>query len=371
MLSVQKYIHENGVEALKENFNITAVHYPNEGCYILSYNMITSPKMAPEVRDCRGLILSDDFNTVYCKPFTRFFNMGECQETMNFSFEHAQVLEKVDGSMINMWHHPKIGWCMATRKRAFGEGETSFGSITFHDLLATIVDFSKLNHDFRGYEDYTFTFEFVSPETKVVKDYGKERALYFLAMHNNKTCEFMENGRDIFANIMKNVTSFKNLKFPQQYDLHTYADVQKCIESLNNTDEGFVCYNYDTHVRVKVKNPRYLQIAYRRQNGGITEKSVVEMVFQNECDEYLAYYPNDVSIIMLYKNAYETVLNTINKEYDNIMSLNLTTRKEMASIILKSPYRSILFSMLDGSDINTAVNNLNIDSKIKLLRTVM
>ena len=333
--------------------------------------MINSPKLAPEVRDCRGLILSEDFKSVYCKPFTRFFNMGECPETTNFSFANAQVLEKVDGSMINMWHHPEIGWCVATRNRAFGEGETSFGTTTFFDLISTIVDFSQLEEDLKGYEDYTFTFEFVSPETKVVKDYGKKRSLYFLAMHNNKTCEYIEDGRSIFSDILKNATSFKSMRFPEEYNLHTYEDIKKCMDGLDMTDEGFVCYNYDTHVRVKVKNPKYLEISYMRYNGGITEKAVVNMVFSNECDEYLSYYPEDEIIINPYRQAYTILKNKIEEEYERVKNRNFATRKEIAVYLANNPYRDIIFRLLSGSSIEEIFERMSIRARIDHLKMLI
>lgn len=369
MLNVQKFLQENSIDKLINDYHIDIKHYVNDNCYILSYSMIDSPKLDIIVRECRGLILSDDFKTVMCKPFTRFFNMGECEETQNFMFDRIQVLEKVDGSMVNIWYHPVKGWCAATRKMAFAEGLTNNFNKTFHNLISTVVNWDKLNSVLDNYKSYTFTFEFVSPETQVVKNYGNVRALYFLAMHNNATGEYIENNRDFFRSIPDIESCFTELRYPEIYNLHTLSEIQDYIKTMDMTDEGFVVYNPVSKVRMKIKNPKYLEIAYMRMNNGLSEKALIDMVISNETDEYLSYYPNDKEIVMKYKNAYEQIKHDIMMEYDSVRDMkvdNADERKLFALTVRKFKYQSFMFAMKDGKDMQEIINHLTDTAKKKL-----
>ncbi len=77
MLNVQKYLLENSLQALKDNYGIIVKEYENEPVIVLNYSQIDSPKNDPITNECRGLILSSDFKTVLCRSFDRFFNYQE------------------------------------------------------------------------------------------------------------------------------------------------------------------------------------------------------------------------------------------------------------------------------------------------------
>ena len=54
-MNVQKYLEENGLKKLQEEFKIVVTDYPDR--VVLNYDQIDSPRFNPICDECRGLIL--------------------------------------------------------------------------------------------------------------------------------------------------------------------------------------------------------------------------------------------------------------------------------------------------------------------------
>jgi hypothetical protein len=102
MLETQKFIMENGIEALAT----IGIDVKAKGdLFILNYNMIDAPKTHPVVMECRGLCVDSNFN-LKAIAFPRFFNVGEYEEHTNtFNWNDFSVCEKLDGSLIKIFTH--------------------------------------------------------------------------------------------------------------------------------------------------------------------------------------------------------------------------------------------------------------------------
>ena len=372
MLNVINFLKEHKIEDLNE-LGITVKEYPN--CVLLSYSQIDSPKENPIVMECRGLILSNDYKSILCKSFTRFFNYGECVNSQkNFSFENAVVYEKVDGSLVRFWKDNVTGeWNISTRQMAYGEGLTSSNINTFSEAVKKCFyskeDYNEFCRKLDEYNSrYTYVFEFVSPENRVVKNYGSEYALYFLAYFNNETGE--EDTTDGYINLIKSVQKYGNIKFPQKYALKDYESIKNYFSNMEATDEGFVVYDNDSGIRVKIKNPAYLTIAAKRMNGGLTENHIVELIFQNETSEYLTYFNEDAFLIEPYQKAYDKMMEDIHRVWNEVKDFprdNAHERKEFALKISSCPFSDIIFAMKDGNKISDIFNRKSIRYKIRLI----
>ena len=77
MMEVQKYLKENGLQKLKEEFGIEIREYPETGICVFNYSMINSIRFNPIVDECRGLILKTGSWDIVSYPFNRFMNWGE------------------------------------------------------------------------------------------------------------------------------------------------------------------------------------------------------------------------------------------------------------------------------------------------------
>lgn len=139
-------------------------------------------------RECRGIIFDSKTGDIIRRPFHKFFNVNEREETqdhrLDFSKEHW-IDTKLDGSMIAVFMH---------------EGELVYGTKMvapdFHELVKKFVDTSDV--DYEGFcrkviaDGYTPIFEFMHPQKRIVIDYGKEPALTLLAVRHMVTGQFQQ-----------------------------------------------------------------------------------------------------------------------------------------------------------------------------------
>lgn len=99
MLSIVKYINENGLDKAVADFKLITRIYENvdgTGKVLLKYNQIESDFANEEVRDCRGLILEMGSWKVLSLGFFKFFNAAE-GHAAKIDWSTAHVLEKLDG----------------------------------------------------------------------------------------------------------------------------------------------------------------------------------------------------------------------------------------------------------------------------------
>jgi hypothetical protein len=104
MLAIIRYIKTHGLAKAIETFKLKTRVYEKK--ILLKYDQIESNMSFEEVQDCRGLILERDTWKVMSMSFRKFFNHGE-GNAATIDWNTARVLEKVDGTMIQLywdWH---------------------------------------------------------------------------------------------------------------------------------------------------------------------------------------------------------------------------------------------------------------------------
>lgn len=106
MLQVQKFLIDNGVDALVNQYAIKICQHDELPLMILNYDQIlSSPKTHPIVRECRGLVLNSQSYELIARSFFRFFNWGEVVDEMPlFDFNDFAVQTKEDGSIILLYN---------------------------------------------------------------------------------------------------------------------------------------------------------------------------------------------------------------------------------------------------------------------------
>lgn len=351
----------DGISKLKDDLFIKIREYPEDGIMILNYDMISSPKLDPIVRECRSLILENKppFKIV-SRSFRRFFNYLECPDTEKLNFNSSIVWEKLDGSIINLYFH-NGKWNCSTRSMAFAEGETVQGYI-YADIVKGVFDFSILDK-IENAREKTFVCELVSPKTRVVKPYPKDD-LYLLTVINK------ESDREEDVLTLKEISEKIGLKLPNYCMLNSFAEVEAFINSnCEAFDEGFVIADYSNprkvH-RIKMKNKAYLAIAHLRDNGVISPKRVALLVWKNDYDEYLKYFPEDRQFFEPFIEAFNKMMADKDALWD--ANKNVADQKEFALAVNKSPVQKILFQLRKGMVMEDIVNKLFDESKLNMLK---
>ena len=360
-MKVIEYLNKHGIEKLKEELFIKVREYPDR--IVLNYNQIDSPKYHPIVRECRGLILGLPNFNILSRTFDRFFNLGEVDPSNNdqFDIDITEYIgfEKIDGSLIP-FYHDGLNWQCGTRGTAFAEGPTNMGDgKTFKDIIEYVI---KIKTGYDSVEDFcegwnkdnTYVFELTSPDTRVVKPYDYD--LYILAIRDKLSGEYLNPEHlGVFADHY-GINIGKTYKFDS---------IENCVKSSQEMesafDEGFVLYNSKNQHRIKVKNPAYVAIAHMRQDGCLSEKRIIKLVFMNEYPEYLALFPEDRKFFDPYINAYGDMLTTVNSVWE--ASKDLKDQKEFAMKVKDTKVSNFLFALRRGKELNEIIDSMTENTK--------
>jgi hypothetical protein len=364
-----------GLAKLEELYGIKARVYDN--FFLLNYSQIDSPKMDPIVAECRGIILDWDLH-VLRRPFDRFFNYGEAGTDKSFDFNGSICYEKVDGSIVPVWYNGFDGeWAAGTRGTAFAETECASGRV-FSDLITDTLGFTP-HYLLASAEKmlqvslnmYTFIFELCTPENRVVTRYP-ESFMALLAIRNNVSGRYKSQDsiaffHNLFRHIQITASIPASIRLPKTYDIYDIDSARFSLKDLDALDEGYVFYNPKTQDRVKVKNPSYVAIHHIRDNGNMNPRRICDLVFLNETDEYLQYFPEDTKFFSPWINAYNEFHRTALEIYEK--NKHIESQKEFALQVKDLPYSGLLFQMRQGKSFSESINRLHSDKKVDILNS--
>jgi RNA ligase len=326
--------------------------------------------------NCRGLVLDNEGNVV-AKPFPKFFNMEELMDT-DIPNESFEVFEKMDGSLgiffyyertlsleerYNIWFNnnyvtgmerffdpnklpdfddpyyeptPKIKgeWHMVTR-----------GSFTSEQAIKGMEIAKKYNYDKICVPGYTYLFEIIYPENRIVVDYGKEERLVLLGVMDKKGEEFP------YSEIEGEGWDIVN-----KYD--GVNDYTKLKEMISNDEEGYVI-RFSGGMRMKIKGEEYVRL--HRILTNFSTKDIWELLRNNEqLEPFLERVPDEFDdwvkrIMMNLRYSFHHIDERVGKMYDYFRYGKFNdrypepTKKEFAEYVMTQPeeLRPILFKMWD------------------------
>ena len=258
----------------------------DEDYVLLKYNQIDSDFNQEICRECRGLIINKHNFTPVALSFKKFFNIEEqCADSIDW--DSVSVQEKVDGSKILVWYDgTHNSWRISTSGK-LNAREAEVNSpllskpITFEKLFELAVWTSGYTlTEFFGCLNYNkcYTFELVSPYNRIVVPYNTAR-IYLIGMRDVNTFE-EEKPSIPGANIWQ----------PIHYQLSNLDECRAALENMDWDEEGFVAVDKYWH-RVKIKNKKWLQAHYLANNGVQSKSHILEIIENNEQNEFLAYFP--------------------------------------------------------------------------------
>jgi hypothetical protein len=362
MLLVIDYIKEHGIEKLKEELGVETRLYDDR--IVLNYSQIESPKFNPIIKDCRGLILAWPSLEIMNISFSRFFNYGEDPLSNEFDVTSAVAFEKIDGSLL-MVYFDGNKWCVSTRSMAFAEGQTRFDELTFKDVFEKALG-GSVDEVFNGMPEHLcFAFEMTSPYTRVVKRY--ELGIYPLMIKDKNTLN-----EDWSIDSLKALTEndcFINarMNLPKVYKFDTFDHVIESMKELDLLDEGYVCVLGDGKPwRIKIKSPSYLAVAHMRNNGELSTKRVVSLVFSNDCEEYFIHFNEDRPLFQPYIDGYEKMLAEVDHLWNEYK--NIENQKDFALKVKEYNCSGILFSLRKGKSLTEVLDNMTDNYKEELVK---
>lgn len=330
---------------IREDEELITLSY-GKSCFNFSEKMI---------KECRGLVIDKEYNVASMK-FEKFFNISEPEAVEDMvklgQCDNLRFLEKIDGSIIGVFKH-KDKWYIGTNNVydshnancLYMDEEIPFFNI-FEEVLEKVHGlgvnhfFSKLN------PKYTYVYELASHKNKVIVDYPTDD-IYVLTVVDKETLQEVPN--------YEQLPELKLFKFPKVYDFKTFGECFDYFKSLDDFNfEGFVVSGVmpdgDT-VRVKIKNPKYLEIS-KEYKINKTSKYYFVKLFHNDLERNIK-----TEMMLAEKNKYlEAIskLNDILKEFVRSTEISTVGNKKEYAIRIKDradidPYfKSKLFEMTDG-----------------------
>lgn len=307
------------------------------GYILLKYSQFNSDMSLPIVQECRGSIFyqkSDDKYVCVCYPFKKFFNENE-GSAANIDWSSAVVEEKVDGSLIKFWNNNNK-WRVSTNgtidafSAIINDTQTTFG-----DLVTDALGGKEKLSSFFGKLDknIVYMFELTSPMSRVVI-YYPETKLYYLGQRNMLTLQESKEYCDFMYEYGIGVV--------QQYNLHTLFDCLNYVKTMSKDQEGFVVRDKYFN-RVKIKSPEYLMAAHLKNNGVVTTKRIIEMIRDEQIDDFLAYCPEYTQRVLDIKNKINETVYNLNFAWTAVSVAQHLNDKEFAIFVKNFSCKDFLF----------------------------
>ena len=231
-------------------------------------------------RELRGIIFDTETGEILRRPFHKFFNVNEREETQDHVVDLSQdhrILEKLDGSMIA----PFMIW----------PGEMVWGTkMGATDVAKPVEEFVEANSNYRQFAEfvisrgYTPIFEWCSRKQRIVLDYNEDQ-LILTAMRDITTGRYMS--RDIMANTADMYFIPMVREFEPQTDMKAFVDYVRDLEDV----EGFVVRFSDGHM-LKLKCHWYLQI-HKAKEAILQDRNIVELILDDKLDDVKAHLPQE------------------------------------------------------------------------------
>lgn len=291
---------------------------------------------------CRGLV-TDDKGNIVARPFKKFFNMEEGRYIPTEDFE---VFEKMDGSLGIVFKYN--GEVIYATRGSFTSDQAMWMSnygkeYNFQDILV---------------DGFTYLFEIIYPENRIVVDYGDQERLVLLGIIKT------DNGEEIPYDDIVTVP----WDIVEKYNgIRDYSELKGKIEQNH---EGFVI-RFSNGDRMKIKGEEYLRL--HKVMTEVSTTSVWEVLSSGgSMDELLKNVPDEFyrkirDYEETLKYGYYQVSEYCGKAHDyfrygkyNDRELE-PTRKQFAEHVMNNihpPYRAVMFLMWDGKDYGKAVWNV-------------
>jgi RNA ligase len=277
-------------------------------------------------RNARGLIFDKNTGRLVAKPFPKFFNLGEQEETqlLNLPLDQKyQCYEKCDGSLGIMYFYNKK-WNIATR-----------GSFTSEQAIKAEEILKKYD---TGVFNITCTYllEIIYPENKIIVNYGSEEKLVMLSAYHTHTERECEIGA-VF-----NQARNAGMPTAKEYG-HTLEQMIELQKTLPKDQEGFVV-RFENGLRVKIKGDEYSKIAKM-----ISQMSYLSfweaMKFGKVSSDYLKQLPEEFRaeyepLVEKLELQYQTVMKQIGQDLAQLPVVDATSKegKKTIGLFLQGPY---------------------------------
>lgn len=308
-----------GLIAARKNGRLTIYDYTNQCMFDRAWDEFTM--------QARGLVL-DDQGKVIARPFKKFFNVNERPETKFAALpaETPELSDKMDGSMIIVFHDEETGWRAITRG-CWDNPQTKYANAWLAKNFG------------RMHRHNTYMFELIAPWNRLVIPYAKEEMILLGIVRT-------DTGEDAsYAQVEQ---------YAKDYGFKSVGFETRPISEISLEDprvrdrEGYVA-RFSNGLRVKLKYQQYMIL--HKILTGLSVKGIWETLaannepsFKDVPDEFMEWFRKQRDGL---KKAYSQIETKAKKVFE--ATPPQLTRKGYAIEFRKTPdLTPILFLMLDN-----------------------
>lgn len=297
---------------------------------------------------CRGLIL-DEHGRIVERPFEKFFNIEEHSRSDILFREAFQVFEKMDGSLGILYHAPE-GLSVATRG-SFASDQAIWATQWLRDAMKVTRFDTGLPVPWVPDGEYTYLFEIIYRENRIVVDYGEFEGLVFLAAIHKDTGASMFTFGDERDYPGLHVKRFDS----ENMTPHDLLAIDKPNE------EGYVVFFPNSNRRVKAKMAEYVRI-HRIVTGTNTKRiwewlstgQDIEEMLEHVPDEFYDFVRATVTTLTSKAGALHAKAKLDYKRITEKLGPNCK-RKDFALEALKYRNNNLIFALHDDKPIDAAI----------------
>lgn len=286
-------------------------------------------------RECRGSKFDSVTGKIIARPYHKFFNVGERDETLLPKIDLTQahnIIEKLDGSMIHpMMVNGVIRWCtkMGITDTSMQAEEFVAKNTVYQAVAAACIQ-----------GGYTPIFEWCSNKNRIVLDYPEDQLVLTAVRHMVEGDYYPYSTLEIMATTWK---------------IPVVGPVNKAINeiaALENT-EGIVI-RFDNGHMLKMKCEWYV-LRHKSKDAIMREKNVLEYIVTEKVDDVLPFLTEeDAEKLVEFQRQVSvqiiTLVDQLEREFNHMHSAAKGNRRIFAEMN-QGPYKQILFKALDGHSI--------------------
>lgn len=245
-------------------------------------------RFAARRRNFRGITFDAATGELVSLPLHKFFNLNQTEETQFHRLQacHATIYEKLDGSMIHFFKHPRTGQLRAATCRSAEtvQAREALELAREQPLLWKMISETIEN-------GWTPIFEFVAEHNQIVVQYSSRRLVYLISRNRQTGTYRFEEG------------------FPDKAERYHFV-FQEILSYLDRREfEGYVCH-LDNGLLVKAKTPWYLERHSALASLMRPAYKLYRVVFDGIMDDLLAVAPDRYkpALLTIYEEAQRDLL---------------------------------------------------------------
>lgn len=348
-------------EFVNQGYVSKRLHLGNKKIAIYCYTSKAVRKFPPsqwskELSMCRGLIILND-RYVAARPFSKFWDI-ENYDINELNKDNFIATDKIDGSLGILYRNP-IGcsFSIATKGAFDSPQATRAIKILNGKYPDSIFQFSR-----QPWLDYTFLFEIIYPENKIIIDYrNREELVLLAAIHRDTGEELPYEKLKIFG-----------FPIPKIYKPKT---IEELLKIPDNRREGFVL-RFSSGLRVKLKYQNYKEKA--KLINQCSNKFIWELLKRNEISKLHSFLA-DKNIPQELREWINNEWGALQKQFNAIEVLcqsflmnhsEIKNQKQMAEIIKKSTYPAVCFAMYNKKNYKDIIWKLIRPKEVKFFKII-